>query len=586
MQKRLRDIQPEEKRRKYEKEILMKVQGGFQWAVLVASMVIEDNATGMKAEKLLEKIQTTPQALEHLYADILNGIKDSERQQTDKLFLWILSAERPLLAQELRDALVTDKDMVHCTIFELRDHQDWTESANEFEKRVKHLSRGLVEFRTRDVWEQYEPGGVEEFNREAQFIHQSVPDYLITHFLGCSSTFSPAMPCLRGAAHFEISRSCLKYLTLREVLDGVHLSRGSLSARFPLAVYAVRLLFQHMRKVEMEGIPQTDLLHLIGWYQQSDLLERISALRKTLDPENSHTPMGWPFIGATVIHVLIASGSMTTFKEFLRKDDLELDGTDQEGNTPLMLAIREGHHDMALALLSLSRENEHRVESTSNEDLSNKGIIKRNGLVDVNAENNDGDTPMSIAFAERADDVMLELMDRGAGLRFIEPQRDLVIYAIKERNIALLDGFIKGKVDLDGAVYYALKTLSFPDESKLALQLLSLLLKGGASPNRPSDHSYFSEDSDDEQEGDQGLEPIHIVSGIGEADVVQLLLQHGAKATTFNDDEEMRCRLPWMAAINGPLRYCSKATPHSLMPRNIGFHGIIGCYSKISAAKC
>lgn len=555
MKKRLRDIQPEEKRRKYEKEILMKVQGGFQWAILVASRVIEDNATGMKAEKLLEKIQTTPQALEHLYADILNGIKDSERQQTNKLFLWILFAERPLLAQELRDALVTDKDMVHCTISELRDHQDWNDSADEFEKRVKHLSRGLVEFRTRDVWEQYEPGGVEEFNREAQFIHQSVPDYLMTHFLEYSSTFSLAMPCLRGAAHFEISRSCLKYLTLREVLDGVHLSRGSLSARFPLAVYAVRLLFQHIRKVEMEGILQTDLLHLIGWYQQSELLERISALWKILDPENAHTPMGWPFIGATVIHVLIASGSMTTLKEFLQKDDVELDGTDQEGNTPLMIAIREGHHDMASALLSRSRENERRMESIINEDPSNKGMIKRNGLVDVNAENNDGDTPMSIAFTERADDVMLELMDRGAELRCIEPQKDLVIYAIKQRNIMLLDRFIKGKVDLDGAVYYVVKTVSFSDVDKSALQLLSLLLEGGAPLGRPQDHDYCSEDSDDEH-GDDPYEnttndPIHIASYRGKVEAVKLLLLYGAEAVTLNDEGENSI---WHAMVGGQKR--------------------------------
>lgn len=547
MQKRLRDIQPEEKRRRYEKEILMKVQGGFQWAILVASMVIEDNATGMKAEKLLEKIQTTPQALEHLYAEILHGVKDSEKQQTNKLFLWILFAERPLLAQELRDALVTDKDMVHCTVSELRDHQDWTGNADEFEKRVKHLSRGLVEFRTRDVWEQYEPGGVEEFNREAQFIHQSVPDYLMTHFLGCSSTFSPAMPCLRGTAHVEISRSCLKYLTLREVLDGVHLSRGSLSARFPLAVYAVQSLFQHIRKVEMEGILQTDLLHLIGWRQQSELLERISALWGILDPEHAHTPVGWPFIGATVIHVLIAFGSMTTFKEFLREDDLELDGTDQEGNTPLMLAIREGHHDMALALLSRSRENERRMESIRNEGSSNKGMIKKNGLVDVNAENNDGDTPMSIAFAERAGDVMLELMDRGAELRSIEPQWDLVIYAMEERNIALLGRFIEGKVDLDGSLYYVLKIFPFPDEDKLALQLLSLLLEGGASLARPPDHDYFSENSDDEAEED----PIHIASYKGEAEVVQLLLQYGAEAATINGLGENPM---WLAMVGGHKR--------------------------------
>lgn len=118
IQKQLKHIESEEKRRKFEKEILMKVQGGFQWAVLVASMVIDDDATGMNFEKLLDKIQAVSQALENLYGDILSGVNESEKPQTTRLLLWVLFAERPLSTQELRDALVTDKDMVHETVTE------------------------------------------------------------------------------------------------------------------------------------------------------------------------------------------------------------------------------------------------------------------------------------------------------------------------------------------------------------------------------------------------------------------------------------------------------------------------------------
>lgn len=118
IQKQLKHIESEEKRRQFEKEILMKVQGGFQWAVLVASMVIDDDATGMNFEKLLDKIQAVSQALENLYGDILSGVNESEKPQTTRLLLWVLFAERPLSTQELRDALVTDKDMVHETVTE------------------------------------------------------------------------------------------------------------------------------------------------------------------------------------------------------------------------------------------------------------------------------------------------------------------------------------------------------------------------------------------------------------------------------------------------------------------------------------
>ncbi|KAH6881170.1 hypothetical protein B0T10DRAFT_494984 [Thelonectria olida] len=88
-----------------------------------------------------------------------------------KLFLWVLFAERPLSAQELRVALATDKDMACTTVSELRSHDSWSDTLAEFERHVRHISRGLVEFQTRDIWEQYEPDG-EDSDREVQFVLQ------------------------------------------------------------------------------------------------------------------------------------------------------------------------------------------------------------------------------------------------------------------------------------------------------------------------------------------------------------------------------------------------------------------------------
>lgn len=310
--------------------------------------MIEGHAFGTKAEELHEKLSSTPEVLDELYGDILSGVTGPGRHQMTKLFQWVLFAERPLSAHDLRDALATDKAMGHTTYSELMSHKSWTDNLDDFERHVKHISRGLVEFTVRDIWEQYEPGE-EDSNREAQFIHQSVADYVLSRFLSRDEHYS--LPFRIGDGHFEISRSCLKYIMLREVLEGAQLRRGTLCVKFPLLPYAVRFLFNHIQKTEQEGVPQPDLLQLIPWNTRSGCLGEIVSLWRTFDPTCAYTPKGWPFKGATKLHVLVGFGSKTAVNTCLEQDNVEIDSEDSEGNTPLLCAIKADHQDIALAIL-------------------------------------------------------------------------------------------------------------------------------------------------------------------------------------------------------------------------------------------
>lgn len=176
-----------------------------------------------------------------------------------------------------------------------------------------------MEFQTREIWEQYDPNG-ESWDREAQFVHQSVADYVLEKFLNCIGHCQRPQVQI-GAGHFEISRSCLRYMTLKDVLEGAaKLSRGLLSATFPLAPYVVRFLFHRNRKVEREGVPQSDLLPVLHWKQQSESLKNIEALWKILDPDSAHTPIGWPFMKATPLHVLVAFGSKSAVDAILQQE--------------------------------------------------------------------------------------------------------------------------------------------------------------------------------------------------------------------------------------------------------------------------
>ncbi|KAK0758409.1 hypothetical protein N5P37_008807 [Trichoderma harzianum] len=528
IRERLEQIQPKARRQQMEKEILLKAQGGFQWVVLITSMVIDRNTIGIKAEKLHEMIKTTPEALDELYTNILSGVTEAEIHQMTKLFQWILFAERPLSAQELREALATDKDMTCTTISELRSHDSWSDTLDDFEKHVRHISRGLVEFHTREIWEQYEPGG-EDSDREVQFVHQSVADYIFGKFLGHVG-FGDASQSQIGAGHFEISRSCLRYLTLKEVSEGAQLPRGTFSARFPLVPYVVRSVFHHIREVERKGIPQHDLLQVIQWDRQSKFLRKIASIWRVMDPNNAHSPIGWPFIGATPLHVLIALESKSAFDALLQKDDVDVDGRDADGNTPLLLALRDGHQNMALALLNRSNKRQPRFRAILQSIIQNKYTSHRsNHFVDINAENNDGETPLVIALTlVGAEEVILKLIEAGADL--FGQQTEPVFYAIRHRNKTLLLKLLQRNVKLDGAIYFALKELSYKGCDNVLEEFLSELLKAGANTHKSQ---KFDESFEDKDEHDD--EALLLASRSGQTAIVNLLLSHGASATSRNN---------------------------------------------------
>ncbi|KAL7901866.1 ankyrin repeat protein [Trichoderma sp. SZMC 28014] len=526
IRERLKQIQPGAKRQRIEKEILLKAQGGFQWMVLITAIVMDEITIGTKEEKLYKKITTTPEALDELYNNILSGATEAENRQMTKLFQWVLFAERPLSAQELREALATDKDMTCTTVSELRSHDSWSDTLHDFEKHIRHISRGLVEFHTRDIWEQYEPGG-EDSDREVQFVHQSVADYILEKFLD-HVELGHAFQSQIGVGHFEISRSCLRYLMLREVSEGVQLSRGAFSARFPLVPYVVRSVFHHIREVECEGISQHDLLTLIQWDPKSEFFRKIVNIWRVMDPNNAHAPMGWPFIGATPLHVLITLGLKSAFNALLQNDVVEFDGRDPDGNTPLLLALRECHQDMALALLNRSIEWQLRCNAIEQSITQDKDTgHQRNHFVDVNAENNDGETPLAIVLTLDAAEVILKLIEAGADLKIFGQQSALVFCAIRNRNETLLLKLLEKSVKLDGAVYFALKELSYKDSDDVLEKFLSELLKAGANTSKSLE---FDESFADKYERDD--EAILLASRSGRTTIVNLLLIHGASATS------------------------------------------------------
>jgi ankyrin repeat protein len=535
----LKDIQPMLKREQIQNEILSKAGGGFQWVFIVVETIVDNNLKGIKTEMLLRELTSCPETLGELYASILRDVPATDRSQMVKIFQWVLFAQRPLSAQELRVALATDKDMNCTSVHDLEAHEGWSDTLIDFERRVKDISRGLIHFQSRDLWEKYTPDG-EDLDREAQLIHQSVADYLSDGFLnedenGCSISSSTT-----GAGHLQISRSCLGYLTLREILEEPQPSRGTLSSKFPLVPYAVRYLFKHIGSVEQEGIIQSDLLSALRWSPKSELMQKLALTWSILDAQRAHTPLGWPFVEATPMHVLAAFGSRSAVDHFLKTSN-EFDGRDSDENTPLMLAIREGHQSIALTLLDRLTELEHQHDH--GHIYSGYGSTHpANGLVNVNAQNKDGDTALNFALDQKAGAVILKLIEAGADLIYPEQEIALVTYAVSSRNIKLLSIAIERHLNLDGVVFFALSNNQSQLDHVLE-DIIDRLLKSGANTIRHSKYQSMSDprdyDEDEDEDEDRSNSrsdnnALLTAARRGLTSMVEMLLLHGSSANSQN----------------------------------------------------
>ncbi|KAJ4075946.1 hypothetical protein NW756_013071 [Fusarium oxysporum] len=480
VESQLRDIKPDGKRQQIENEISLKAHGGFQWAVLITRMIREEDATGGRTEDLLNMISSIPQGLNELYGFILKGVTNDMQEKMTKLFRWVLYTGRPLSAQELREALATDTEMTCTTVLQLRSHGYWSDSVSKFETRVRHISRGLVEFQDRDIYEQYEPGG-EEWSREAQFIHQSAADFVSQKFLTYIDDKS-IFPSPAGTGHHEISRSFLRYLTLEEVLKGDSLSRKQLSIKFPLLPYGVAFLLDHITHVEKEGIPQTDLLTLVQW-DRPERLKMLANIWRIMDPESTHAPRGWPFAGATALHVAVAFGCPSLLNTLLQKDQSDLAGQDSEGNTPLHLALRENNEALALTILDRSRAwQKEQFPGPSPIPTNALNMQVKDRLVHIDATNHDNETPLALALSVRAEKVIKTLIDAGAE---VKNEKSLVFFAISTKDKALLSRLIETGSNLAEAIFFTVECLGRESHHDNILHdILEYLLKADARTSR------------------------------------------------------------------------------------------------------
>ncbi|EXF75360.1 hypothetical protein CFIO01_02947 [Colletotrichum fioriniae PJ7] len=264
-----------------------------------------------------------------------------------------------------------------------------------------------------------------------------------------------------------------------------------------------------------------------------------------MDPDNLHAPKGWPFVGATSLHILVGFGSDSYLEAVLVKDDAELEVRDADINTPLLLALRECREDMALLRLRRSIEWQLQEEAFNIEVAQDHSQGQpRNYLSHLDLKNHDGETPLTVAATMKAGEVIFQLIEAGADLELFGHQFELASYAIRHGDNTLFPMLLEKGVELDGAVFPAVKGLSKNIDLDV-LRILSEVLKAGGNTRKSTNLDWAFEDEDEDEYGYED-EAMMVASRKGQTTIVCLLLLHGASAVI----EDMVGAFPLLVAAH------------------------------------
>ena len=431
---------------KLEQEIIEKSSCIFQWVVLIIPIIIQSYNDGASVMKIRQTIKEIPNKLSDLYQHILSNIRNPKRAV--QLMQWICFAMEPLSLKELRYAMVVDITRDFRSLKECRRSVDFAHTDEQMRRTVNSLSGGLAET-------------VEYENRQiVRFIHQSVNDYLIESGLqSLDSSFfhdvndylsrskSPTLERslsdnVIGLANFRLSRSCVRFMNLKEVLDETifitdrekksirvnESEQKELICRFPLLQYCASWAL-HTRIVEKQRIPQADLIPLFRWPsedgirswphffrnislqdgQKGSLLRfasrngLLSVIEAIIDSgvnvdfdikcQHGRTPL----IGAA------SHGHEAIVRLLIKRDDVDIEWGGRWGRTPLSLAARSGYEAVVRLLIELgakidSRDNKGRTPLSLAAEGGQEVVVRL--LIELGAEidsrDNEGRTPLSL----------------------------------------------------------------------------------------------------------------------------------------------------------------------------------------------
>ncbi|KAK4455149.1 hypothetical protein QBC34DRAFT_108469 [Podospora aff. communis PSN243] len=231
--------------------IVEKCSGVFLWAVLVVDGLIEKWEQGEGLQVLINHLDQLPAQLSDLFHKLFGAIPQSSNDFIWRMFSWAALSARPLRLHEWHHVLAFTRQPAPRSLREWQESNDFTETDAQLERRVRSLSRGLLEV-TSTALEPFDDdsgdsasafAGAGSFllhhgeTRVIQLIHGSVCQFFLTRFsplgtpVGSPADWTPALLNERsGSGHVAIMQTCLDYLHISE-LDALVSARRQAALR-------------------------------------------------------------------------------------------------------------------------------------------------------------------------------------------------------------------------------------------------------------------------------------------------------------------------------------------------------------------
>ncbi|KAG4256551.1 hypothetical protein FPRO03_14015, partial [Fusarium proliferatum] len=443
-------------------------QGVFIWAYLVVDRILGLNNEGEGLKRIEKEIYSIPPELDDLYNELIRNM--DERPASLKLIQWICFSVRPLSLDELRWAMIIDADCPSKSLQECKNMEDHISDSDRMNRRVQTLSCGLVEV-TSDA-------------KVVQFIHQSVKDFFTEKGLSAMSE-TTNRSIIVGTAHHRLSRTCIRYLAMEEVVRSVGQKSDHLKSEFPFLHYATTSWVAHIKQSDARSVPQEDLLQYFTG-PSNTLMERwvciYGLLKRYFDdclPE-----------GTSLVHVMSRYGVVGALGAILGRADqvgIDIDGEDSDGRTPLWWAAERGHEAVVQLLLEWSAS--------------------------VEAADKDGRTPLLCAVAQGHETVVQLLLDWGANTNAVDKDgRTPLWWASLEGHEAIVRLLLDWGADTEAADKDGQTPLRLAaDRGHEAT--VQLLLDQGA---------------DTDAAGKNGQTPLWLAALKGHKDIVRLLIERNA----------------------------------------------------------
>ena len=209
----------------------------FRWAFCQLSELKKC----LRVNAIRKTLRELPKTLEDTYTRILMNIDEIYQQEALTGLLWLAFSERPLLINELAEAIVVDPQ---------------SDPPFDPEDRLRH-PRDLLQVLTGLVTTSSKEGSEATSQQTIGLAHFSVKEYLLSDFIQNSA--ATKFHTTKITANGFIAECCLLYILQYDELHTHDLSYGELE-RYPLLKYASLFWYIHARSTPVESQKSIDPL--------------------------------------------------------------------------------------------------------------------------------------------------------------------------------------------------------------------------------------------------------------------------------------------------------------------------------------